>query len=99
MIKTTVVNIYKEPYDVYCGRAGKGKDGYFGNPFRLKGSESRGETIEKYKEYFYTRIGHDVEFKKRVLELKGKKLGCFCKPASCHADVIADYLNTENENE
>ena len=32
---TRVVNIRKEAYDVYIGRAGKGQDGYFGNPFRL----------------------------------------------------------------
>ncbi len=29
MNKTIVVNIYKEPYDDYIGRPGKGKDGYF----------------------------------------------------------------------
>ncbi len=33
---TRVVNIRKKAYDVYIGRAGKGQDGYFGNPFRLK---------------------------------------------------------------
>lgn len=27
-MKTTVVNLYKHPYDVYIGRAGKGQDGY-----------------------------------------------------------------------
>ena len=33
---TTVVNLFKNKYDVYIGRAGKGQDGYFGNPFPLK---------------------------------------------------------------
>ena len=32
---TKVVNLYKEPYEVYIGRSGKGKDGYFGNPIKL----------------------------------------------------------------
>lgn len=90
---TKVVNIYKEPYDVYIGRAGKGKDGYFGNPIRLQKGEDAGATIEKYKEYFYDRLEKDEEFKRRVLELKGKTLGCFCKPKPCHGDVIVEYLD------
>lgn len=93
-MKTVAVNIYKEKYDVYCGRAGKGKDGYFGNPFVLQKGESRGETISKYTEYFYKRLETDPEFKRRVLELKGKRLGCFCKPQACHCDIIAEYLNS-----
>ena len=32
-MQTVVVNIYKEQFDVYIGRAGRGQDGYFGNPF------------------------------------------------------------------
>lgn len=94
-MKTTVVNIYKDPYDEYCGRPGKGKEGYFGNPFLLSKDEPRGATIEKFRNYFYTRLESDVEFKRRILELKGKRLGCFCKPKACHADVIAEYLNNE----
>ena len=91
---TTVVNIYKESYDVYIGRAGKGQDGYFGNPFILKPGEARGSTIERYRVYFINKINTDIEFKRRVNELKGKRLGCFCKPNSCHGDIIAEYLNS-----
>jgi hypothetical protein len=87
---TTVVNIYKDKYDQYIGRAGKGQDGYFGNPFSNK---TRLENIEDFKAYFYNRLEKDSEFKRRVLELKGKSLGCFCKPQACHGDVIADYIN------
>lgn len=90
---TNVVNIRTSGYDVYIGRAGKGQDGYFGNPFRLRTSESRGATIERYREYFYKRLEKDPEFKDRIHELKGKTLGCFCKPYACHGDVIAEYLN------
>jgi len=32
---TKVVNIKHSKYDVYCGRAGKGQDGYFGSPFHV----------------------------------------------------------------
>lgn len=34
-METRVVNIYKEKYDVYIGRAGRGENGYFGNPYQL----------------------------------------------------------------
>ncbi len=88
-----VVNLYKERYDVYIGRAGKGKDGYFGNPFRLETGEARGGTIERYRKWFYTRLQNDKEFRKRIESLRGKTLGCFCKPKPCHGDVIVEYLN------
>ena len=34
-MQTVVVNINKEQFDIYIGRAGRGEDGYFGNPFRI----------------------------------------------------------------
>lgn len=93
---TKVVNLYKEKFDVYIGRAGKGQDGYFGNPIALKPGEERGSTIDKFREYFYERIKNDSEFKRRVEELKGKTLGCFCAPKACHGDVYVEYLNNLN---
>lgn len=95
MCKTTVVNIYKSPYsyNIYIGRAGKGQDGYFGNPFKLSADEPRGATLDRYKIYFDNRIATDPEFKQRIHELKGKVLGCFCKPSACHGDIIVNYLN------
>lgn len=92
---TTVVNIRKQKYDVYCGRAGKGQDGYFGNPFVLQKGEHKGATLFKFGQYFYKRLENDPEFKNRVNELKGKVLGCFCDDVNfCHAGIIANYLNS-----
>ncbi len=96
---TTVVNIYKNKYDVYCGRAGKGKTGYFGNPFTLKSGDLPGSTLIKYEEYFYNRIANDREFCRSVLELRHKILGCFCKPKPCHCDIIAELLNNNTDEE
>jgi hypothetical protein len=93
-MQTQVVNIKSGArYDVYIGRPGNGQDGYFGNPFRLQYGEPRGATIERYKAYFYNRLELDAEFKRRIHELKGKTIACFCKPHPCHGDVIAEYLN------
>jgi hypothetical protein len=91
---TLVVHI-KDGYDVYIGRAGKGQDGYFGNPFPLEREAQRSLVLAKYRDYFQARITSDPEFKRRVEELKGKRLGCFCAPKHrCHGDTIAEYLNT-----
>jgi len=101
---TKVINLRKETYDVYIGRAGKGKDGYLGNPI-VKGQECfvcgsihelASETLKCFEIYFTLRLNSDEAFKKRVLSLKDKTLGCFCKPNPCHGDVIVNWLN-ENE--
>lgn len=91
---TTVVNLYKDKYDVYIGRGGKGLNGYFGNPFKLTPGEDRGATIERFKEYFYYRLQNDPVYKESIHRLKDKVLGCFCKPNACHGDIIAEYLNS-----
>lgn len=91
-MNTKVVNLRREKYDVYIGRAGHGHDGYFGNPFPIEASR-RSETLDKFRAYFAERIETDPDFKARVLALKGKTLGCFCKPAACHGDVIAEWID------
>lgn len=91
---TTVVNINTGAhYDVYIGRAGQGQGGYFGNPYRLQRGEDRGATLARFEQYFYDRLGTDPEFTQRVLQLRDKTLGCFCKPHPCHGDIIAHYLD------
>ena len=92
-----VVNLYKAKYDVYIGRPGKGQDGYFGNPFRLDAEKDRDKILEQYRSYFLHRVENDPEFRRRILELRGKKLGCFCKPKKCHGDIIVEWLETHNE--
>jgi hypothetical protein len=91
--QTKVVNIKQDQYDVYIGRPGK-----WGNPYthlvHAKGKHvaSREEAIEKYRTY----IERILEQNPRFLEpLKGKTLGCFCKPLACHGDVIVEILNEQ----
>lgn len=90
---TKVVNLREEPYHVYIGRANEPERGYFGNPFSIGHDGSREEVIARYKSWFYMRLKLDSEFKQRVELLRGKVLGCFCKPLPCHGDVIAEYLD------
>jgi hypothetical protein len=81
------------PRYVYIGRAGKGHNGEFGNPFKLAHGESRGATLDKFRKYFLERIKSDTEFKERVGDLHDKVLVCFCRPNLCHGDVIAEFMN------
>jgi len=84
---TTLVNIkHKNAYDVYIGRAS-----IFGNPFLIGRDGTRKQVVEKYREYFYNKL-KDPIFAGKVSLLKGKILGCFCAPLSCHGDVIIEYL-------
>lgn len=83
MSKTLVVNSRKEPYDVYIGRPSK-----WGNPFSLK-RMTRDEVIARYREW----IKYHPELLADLHELKGKRLGCFCKPSACHGDVLAELAD------
>ena len=106
--QTKVVKIYKDSFDVYIGRDKNSnipmlpnENGYFGNPI-AKGKpclvcggihRSPGDTIPCYRKYFMWRIEFDHLFAAEIEKLRGKTLGCFCKPNPCHGDVIAEYLN------
>lgn len=86
---TTVVNLRTAPFDVYIGRAGKGQDGKWGNPFS---TGTREENIKNFEEY----LVNNKELMQDLHELRGKRLGCFCKPKACHGDVLKKYADKEN---
>lgn len=93
--KTRVVHYNKEPYDVYIGRPS-----IFGNPFsHLDGTlarfkvGSREEAISKYREWL---MSQPLLVDRVKRELKGKVLGCWCKPKSCHGDVLAEVADKES---
>jgi len=84
---TEVVNRRDGRYDVYIGRGS-----LFGNPYVLGRDGDRAEVILKYRDYFYGRLANDPDFRSQVLALRGRVLGCFCKPLPCHGDVIVEFL-------
>jgi len=90
---TRVVHCKKESYDVYIGRPSK-----WGNPFtHLEGSTqakyfkpSRAEAIEAYRNYILK--GDGIHLLNDLDELDGKVLGCWCKPKSCHGDILVEII-------
>jgi hypothetical protein len=78
---TIVVNINRgERCDVYCGRPG-----IWGNPFVIGRDGDRATVIAKHARWIQTQ----PQLLARLPELKGKRLGCFCSPHHCHAEVLA----------
>jgi hypothetical protein len=81
----SVVNLKKDKYDVYIGRGSK-----WGNPFKMKNysKEERNRVCDEYEEWFWT-----TDLPSQLHELKGKVLGCYCKPLRCHGDFLAREVN------
>jgi hypothetical protein len=97
MAKTRVVHCKKKPYDVYIGRPSK-----WGNDWsHQQGTQAefvvatREEAIEKYREWIMTQ----PELLADLYELKGKVLGCWCKPKACHGDILAELADQLPEPE
>lgn len=89
-----------EPNNVYIGRKGvvfiDGKrfpptDSIWCNPYKIS-KYSRDEAIEKYEKYITDKIKTE-HLEEEFIKLKGKTLGCWCKPEKCHGDVLVKILN------
>lgn len=102
---TTVVNIKHEDFDIYIGRGRCPKTNElseWGNPYtHIKDNATlathivptRKEAIELHYMDLRNRLVTDKFLLERFKLLKGKKLGCFCKPQSCHGDNIIKLLD------
>ncbi len=98
---TVIVNLRHHKCDILCDRTTP-----FGNPFdhnRL--GITRDEACEKFIPYFYNKL-RNPEFRARIMALKGKRLGCWCrclppcnnpkcKSHRCHLETIVNYLENE----
>lgn len=95
---TTVVNKNTDDFDIYIGRSSNNNK-HFGNPFHIGRDGTREEVIYKFRLWLfgvaYTHI--EAEQRKWVIRnlhvLRGKRLGCFCKPLPCHGDVYVYALS------
>lgn len=82
-----VVHCKRSEYDVYIGRPSQ-----WGNPFKVGPDGTRAEVIAKYARV----LKHDLmKMEKAHRLLKGKVLGCWCAPAPCHGDVLAEIANAD----
>ncbi len=96
----TVVNLkgHRDDPDyadvVYVGRA-MHRGGWhldaspFANPFRPGKDGTREEVMRKYRAWLLDR----PDLLARLPELRGRRLGCWCVPLPCHAEVLDELAN------
>jgi hypothetical protein len=97
---TTVVNLKGHRDDpeyadvVYVGRAmHRGgwhlADSPLHNPFRPGPDGTREEVMAQYRDY----IGARPDLLALVPALRGRRLGCWCVPLPCHAEILAELAD------
>jgi hypothetical protein len=90
---TTVVNRRKtlrRTSDVYIGRPSP-----WGNPFAIGRDGTRAEVIEKYRRWITGPDRVAVALRANLHRLRGRRLVCWCAPAPCHGDVLAELADKE----
>lgn len=107
-MRTTVINVLKDDYSkddpnfVYIGRANnrckhKFPESKWKNPFVKDKDGTRDEVVQMHKDWIVTQ----PELMAALHEIKGKVLGCYCHPLTCHGHYLAelaDSLTTEKES-
>ena len=89
-VSTRVVNIYKDPFDIYIGRPGRGRHSIYGNPYAISAGQNRSTVIAWFEDDLLTSVdARFAEIRRNLHTLKGKVLGCYCAPADCHGHVLA----------
>ena len=92
---TTVVNrrktlLRRTTFDIYIGRGGP-----WGNPFIIGPDGDRADVIEKYRVWITSDDRVAVALRSNLHLLRGKRLVCWCAPAACHGDVLAELADKE----
>jgi hypothetical protein len=94
----------KDEENVYIGRAGivfidnvrfPKESSIWANPYKVgdkKGQYEREESLRLYENYIREKIKGSESMKEELLKLKGKNLGCWCKPEGCHGDILMKIL-------
>jgi Schitoviridae RNA polymerase len=87
---TRVVNVRFEEHDVSIMRPTK-----WGNPFVVGKHGSREQVIRMYE----THVRNSPKLMEALSELRGKRLGCCCRPKPCHGDVLLKLISELEKEE
>jgi len=99
--KTQVVRIRRkktgevvQDCDIYIGRrmtmgGWNLPQSKWANPFPVKKESERADALRKYEEWIRTQP-HLIA---SLEELRGKRLGCWCKPKACHGDILIRLMD------
>jgi len=92
----------KDTKNEYIGRAGivfidgerySKRSSPFHNPFKIGKDGDRDEVIDKYRSYIIDNIEKNQTLMKQLINMKGKRLGCWCYPDACHGDVLLELID------
>jgi hypothetical protein len=83
--------------DVYIGRAcnmggWRLSQSKWYNPYSIK-QYGRDGCLDRYKTYIES---NENNLLNDLHELAGKRLGCWCKPARCHGDILRDLFKKQS---
>ena len=78
--------------DIYIGRritmgGWNLQESIWRNPYDVK-TYGRDKCLELYEEY----VTNNEELMSKLGELRGKTLGCWCKPERCHGDILVKLV-------
>lgn len=81
-----------QPGDIRIDRRTK-----WGNPYPITDTETRSQVLFKYVFYLKNAIdGGELN----ISEISGaKRIGCWCKPLSCHGDILKKLIEESNVGE
>jgi hypothetical protein len=88
---TTIVINIKDPAQRIAHDYAKlgvsiGRGGPWGNPFPIALHQNRPACVSRFEKWVRSKPDMIARIKR---ELKGRVLGCYCKPLACHGDVLA----------
>ena len=94
MITVVKINKAQDNFTNYIGREWAGLPASkFGNPFHIGKDGNREEVLAKFIAYWYSDAQRSLRIWALQIFPENGVLGCWCKPALCHGDIIADYVN------
>ena len=67
------------------------EDSYWCNPYKVSDKHyTLDDSLRLYKDYILKKLENNPG---KILELRDKTLGCWCKPERCHGDILVELLD------
>lgn len=91
-----------DPNNVYIARRGvvfvdgqrfPPRDSKFANPFKIGRDGDRATVLKKYRRWLEQSFLSGQITVEDLWTLRGKNLGCWCKPDRCHGDILIELIN------
>lgn len=93
-MKGVVVNRKEKGFRWEEGDVDISRKGEFGNRFVIGKDGDREKVVMLFELWCLEKGERDREWREKVKALYGKRLVCWCKPLSCHGDVLLELAET-----